>query len=661
MLLGLTLVVAFVFSLGIRLGQPYDEKITPYSNTLLGHVCSSICLAPKYVFDLLIGNVQELWSLTDTQVMFNQAYNIMVGILVLVLLPLTATALFSMLGGLRELFALSIIMLHPHSILYIFSNINEDSLQLAINILEKEKENKQIHIVFLRYDDSRDNLPEEWKRRVKATKYAMYPGDEIQFLHSNSQSILYKIGIKLGFNKQENGLTWSFFFMSKQSSQNFSQAEHFLFSKEHNFNLFKKLDLFVVGDEYSSELMIDGLRHKLLDDKKSLNQKKCEYEAVDIHLIQPSRASADALLWNVPPLSNGDDGEILVLGAGYGGRILFRRLISQTTMMGRKVKFNVWDKDVEQCIAELRKECPNWDDDISCNTESVDVCSEQFNFLMDQYGRAFLYIVVSLGDDELSMQTAISLCRYYRQEKWKSKAKYMKSAEPKICVRIRDDTKGRLLDGLASLPQWYKNLYIFGNHSAVYSPEVLFPDTIWAEARKIHEEFYPNRYCWSEYERRSSLAAVYHTVCHIRSVLIALHPNDSDDEISKEELEEYKNWIRDPQNLRRLTAAEHQRWENYVRCEGMQHADPKVTRKIWENTNRHMDSFARLSPCVIDKRTVQGDESERCEQKLQQLEQLYDQFYHGSKTQRSFVERDQYIVCNAAEIYSKMRKINNVG
>lgn len=39
-------------------------------------------------------------------------------------------------------------------------------------------------------------------------------------------------------------------------------------SKEHNFNLFKKLDLFVVGDEYSSELMIDGLRHKLLDDKK---------------------------------------------------------------------------------------------------------------------------------------------------------------------------------------------------------------------------------------------------------------------------------------------------------------------------------------------------------------------------------------------------------
>lgn len=164
-------------------------------------------------------------------------------------------------------FALSIIMLHPHSILYIFSNINEDSLQLAINILEKEKENKQIHIVFLRYDDSRDNLPEEWKRRVKATKYAMYPGDEIQFLHSNSQSILYKIGIKLGFNKQENGLTWSFFFMSKQSSQNFSQAEHFL-SKEHNFNLFKKLDLFVVGDEYSSELMIDGLRHKLLDDKK---------------------------------------------------------------------------------------------------------------------------------------------------------------------------------------------------------------------------------------------------------------------------------------------------------------------------------------------------------------------------------------------------------
>ena len=71
-----------------------------------------------------------------------------------------------------------------------------------------------------------------------------------------------------------------------------------------------------------------------------------------------------------------------------------------------------WDKDVEQCIAELRKECPNWDDDISCNTESVDVCSEQFDFLMDQYGRAFLYIVVSLGDDELSMQTAISLCRY---------------------------------------------------------------------------------------------------------------------------------------------------------------------------------------------------------------------------------------------------------
>ena len=189
----------------------------------------------------------------------------------------------------------------------------------------------------------------------------------------------------------------------------------------------------------------------------------------------------------------------------------------------------------------------------------------------------------------------------------------------------------------------------------------MFPDTIWTEARKIHEEFYPNRYCWSEYERRSSLAAVYHTVCHIRSVLIVLHPNDSNDEISKEELEEYKNWIRDPQNLRRLTAAEHQRWENYVRCEGMQHADPKVTRKIWENTNRHMDSFARLSPCVIDKRTVQGDESERCEQKLQQLEQLYDQFYHGSKTQRSFVERDQYIVCNAVEIYSNMRKINNGG
>ncbi len=337
-------------------------------------------------------------------------------------------------------------------------------------------------------------------------------------------------------------------------------------------------------------------------------------------------------------------------------------------MHSYETEFYVWDIDALGQLDKMQTLYPAWQRDVKCVHQQIDVTVSYFSELLDQYAKTFQYIVVALGNDELSLQTAIQLCRYYRRLRWEEMAQNSDYSEPMICVRILDAAKGKLLQELADKEQWYTHLHVFGSLSELYSEKVLTPTHAWEAAAATQQiirgkENDEERYCWSEYERRSSLAAAYHAGSHIFSVVG--HPAEKG-YFSAAQLQQYEDSLVVDSDKANLIAAEHQRWENYVRSEGMQHASVDLVRAYLPSLNTHVDSFARLTPCIVEAGST-GISNLTPKEKMEKLETLYQtllQEYDDHPDVRrdaaqrfrrhSFIHNDEQVVANAVRIYNML-------
>lgn len=142
---------------------------------------------------------------------------------------------------------------------------------------------------------------------------------------------------------------------------------------------------------------------------------------VTIHLFREEDIIANDLLFNHPLYGGIADGKlnILLVGVGKIGYAILKKMI-WCGYLGKKVKtqINVLDVNAKAVESRLKKECPALlrDNDINVKFHNANINDNGFAEALDKLD-APTYIVVSLGDEQLNVETCIYLRRHFGIEK----------------------------------------------------------------------------------------------------------------------------------------------------------------------------------------------------------------------------------------------------
>lgn len=502
---------------------------------------------------------------------------------------------------------------------YIFSDLEPNSVRLAKSIQQDMGDDTGIFI-FLR--TQRGRPAPDLLAQLEGVNYFLYPKNETAFLRWpwRRRRIL------------------RFFFLSDNTDENFSRMQEFLINVGQRY-LFNPTsikmedgsfqhELYLLSETESASMLIDHLRHGLLEAAYPHT-----FHNTELRLLDRFRALSYDLLWEKPlhkfctpsPLTGSLHTNILVLGFGKIGREFFRAASSVGMTYNCRLNFTLCDLDIQRKLNAFIQQCPELDQSVNFQEQTLDAESNQLEELILR--RDFHYILVALGDDERNIRIATRLKQHYRKRYWKD----ANTNQPQISVNIEDALKHEYVRNLwNNEDQTNHSLLVFGGLDQAFSKTVLMPRNLWLAARWIHYQLNPHtsgmRKEWTEYERRSSIACAIHAVYYADT---------------------FSNLDKLPDRLLdALINAEHCRWMAYVRSEGMQRADLALVNAYYEKLgNRHVDILGLLTPCLVDSETLKT-----VQQYIDALRARSSPPRSISKNVKSFRERDEFIVRNAATI-----------
>ena len=560
--------------------------------------------------------------------------------------------------------------LWPKGEYLIFSEVEEYSILLAESMMQNQTEGQNIRrkVIFLRAE--KEKMSPENADRLKRIKATLYPYTESDLLRIHWL-------IRRSYVR--------FFFLSTDTDCNFSRMQLFVedVEKDYLFSppLFKKSreailkkeqngifrqELYLLSETESAPLLIDNLRRTLCVCEKSelcnrVNDKLCVckdrklkrkdvFAHTDLRLLDRYRTVMYDLLCKKPLYEKTDhqQNRVLILGFGKVGQAFFRGAVSFSAMAGYNTSFWVRDDQVDQQWNEMLSEYPQCRKGVLVDKECMKVQTEALLRLIDDHlsrSEPFTYILVSLGDDERNIKIASKLARHYRQRYWETPSDRMPH-RPVICVNVENAIKADYVSELFGEPDKDVELYVFGTDKKTFREEVMINRSLWSAARQFHEKrFHKNQkedkcdfVYWTEYERRSSVACAAHASYHVKSM--ELYSGETDYDIAYTGLTDAQKWV--------LIDAEHRRWMHYSRCEGMRGIDQDMAKKIMDQTSNHVDTIARLTPCMVA---------------TDALPELYESLYPGTdkinekrrqeglEPYRSFLEKDRLVVSNAGRLH----------
>lgn len=540
----------------------------------------------KIVFQVLQGDSDDFLKLTPV----GSEYHVLALILSVLTPVMTAGAVFSLLCR-----RLPWPVLLPRKC-HIFSTLDDHAVMLAQSIAREEK----ARFIFLR--TRREDLSADLLLQLQSLRFSCYPYGEVQLFRHHLSLRLRPLCM---------------YFLTENSEENFDRMAEFL-DQAQKKRLFLGMDkpehrqLFLLSETTSSPMLIDYLRNTYA------------LPGAELRLLDRYRAASLHLMKTTPLYEARRDGpvRVLMLGMGQVGRSLFRTMASMGVIGKHAPEFQLVDKDIDNILENLKQLYPELQDNLTVEKHSCDAQSSKLQDVLEQ--NSFDYIVVALGEDERNLRVASALDRYYRKQYWSGK----RSCLPRLCVNLEDETKAqstRRIYPSEGLNPWEPGFTVFGTDPQVFSAEVLLPRALWDAARSLHALLHERKPApdWCEYERRSSIAAVAHGAAHVASVL----PTDQQDLFTCD----YSALAE--ANLPMLKAAEHLRWMNYVRSEGMSLADDRIWGSYLAPLGSHVDIRGQLTPCLIDST---------------KLDALYEKLKDRLTGRKySFTQHDELVIRNA--------------
>lgn len=418
--------------------------------------------------------------------------------------------------------------LHYFSDVYIFSELNAKSLELARDL---KKNDKKRLIVFTEVFDSNDELSFELIEQAKKIGVVAFKKDVTT--------------IKFGFHSKKKKLT--FFHIGEDEAENVKQALTLIKRYQDR----GKTELFVFAQNVESEMILGtaecgNVKVRRVNEVRSLINRLLYDEGIKIfHGAEEKKISA------------------VVVGLGRHGFEMTRTLPWFCQMDGYEIRLNAFDID-KQAESRFCRQCPELMDskhngDFTTAGEAhyeikvhsgVDVWSDEFLNLLARLERT-TYVFVALGDDEKNIRMATELRTWFEK----------RGIHPQIDAIVYDVTKKQALKGIKNYSGQEYDIHFVGDRKKSYSEEVILDSDVEEAALSRHLNWGEEEEFWKyEYNYRSSIASAIHRKMKIECGIPGADQKPED---------------REEKARQALRVLEHQRWNAYMRAEGFTYAEQR--------------------------------------------------------------------------------------
>lgn len=437
---------------------------------------------------------------------------------------------------------------------FIFSELNDRSLVLAGDIKNK---NKKAVIAFT--DVFEGNEEKTYELIEDAKKMG---------------AICFKKDILVvDFKKHSPRKAISFFAIGTNETENLNQSLKLIEQYKNRTNT----HIYVFSTKIESELLLTAvdkgrIKVRRINEVQSLVNRVL-YERGEI-IFDTATAAADGTR---------HIGAVIV-GMGRHGTEMVKALAWFGQMDGYSLEINAFDKDplAEEKFTALAPELMSPDyNGVTIEGEAqykitvhsdVDVETISFAKQISKISDV-TYILVSLGNDDININTAVNLRMYFERMK----------LHPVIQAIVYNSQQKNALTGIRNYRGQEYDIDFIGDVESSYTEDVIIDSELEEEALRRHLKWGQEDEFWTyEYNYRSSMASAIHMQARIKCGIAGA--GKKEEELTLEE--------RDV-----IEALEHRRWNAYMRAEGYVFSGSKDKSSRNDLAKMHHDlvDFSSLS------------------------------------------------------------------
>lgn len=451
------------------------------------------------------------------------AYSLLAALLMLLAPVLTLAVVMSFFSNILATFRYILAYFRD---VYIFTELNEQSLTLAKDLFDQDNNRA---LVFTDVPVS-DDAAEKLRNQAKKLGAILFPKDALSIrfhIHDVAKSIY-------------------FFAMGQDESANLEHALRLVRAYGNRENT----HLYVLSTDTEGEVLLTSSGHRAM--------KVRRVDPVQSLIYRNLHDRGQVLFDHARP---GEDGvkniSAVVIGMGKHGTAMMKALTWYCQMDGYRVRIDGFDRD-NSAEDRFCAQCPELMDPryngVYVDGEAqyyirihggVNTDTKTFTDRIHSLDDA-TYVLVALGDDRQNIQTALRLRMLFEQC----------GAKPVIQAIVMSSDKRRALKDLKNYRGQPYHIDFIGDLESSYTQDVIINSELEKEALRRHLRWGDEAEFWSyEYNYRSSMALAVHA----RAKLQCGMPGADKTE------EELRTLLQERDRLEKL---EHRRWNAYMRSEG---------------------------------------------------------------------------------------------
>ena len=409
--------------------------------------------------------------------------------------------------------------------IYIFSELNEKSLTLANDLKKSHRK-----AVFVFTDVFGDNEESTCEMINEAKKLG---------------AICFEKDIlAVDFRKHSSGTPIYFFTIGKDDTENVNQSLKLI----ETFRNRENTHVYIFSTSVASELLLTSVdkgavKVRRINEVQSLVNRVL-YEQGGL-LFDSAREAADGRKRICAA----------VVGLGNYGTEMLKALTWFGQMDGYKLELHAFDKDplAEEKFTALAPELMS-DDYNGADVEGeaqyqitvhsgIDVDTITFANEISKITDA-TYVVVALGDDDINIQTAVSLRMYFERKK----------IHPVIQAIVYNSQKRMALEGIENYRKQPYDIGFIGDLESFYTAAVIIDSELEEDALRRHMKWGKEEEFWTyQYNYRSSMASAIHMRARIHCGIPGADKKEEELTIEEQKI---------------IEVLEHRRWNAYMRSEG---------------------------------------------------------------------------------------------
>lgn len=446
-------------------------------------------------------------------------------------------------------------MFHAAADTYVFSEINQNTVSLAESI---RADNPKAIIIFTNAPHEEEQIDDDLLDRVNRLSVICYKQD------------ISLVKIKPGRSNKKTFV----FALCEDESQSLSEVLQLIPKYRNRENTI----IYLFSTSMESELLLTNL------DKGNLIVRRINPLTSFVNYILSSQG--DLLFTSaIDDGSNSKEISALILGAGQLGTEMLKALTWYCQMDNYRFSANAFDID-ENCKDRIAAQCPELLDEnyngilvegeafYKIGIHACDVNTESFKKKVREIGN-ISYAFVSLGNDSLSISTAVNLRILFEQMR----------IHPVIMCVVSDPEKCAALTGAKDKNGTPYDIQFLGDAKTIYSASVIINPALESEALELHKRYNNgNPYGFYEYEYnyKSSMASVIHFEARKNRQIAGAGKSDADLTESERET---------------IESLEHRRWNAYMRSEGFIYSGSKdkKSRNDLGKMHHNLVEYAELS------------------------------------------------------------------